>query len=640
VKPRFKKKTLRQIFLLLLAICLALPVVSVQAQGGQAFAAIATPNFNDFPTITTLLDAFGEQGQFLAGLGPSDVTILENGQEVVPDAVQEIQLPVGVVVAINSGLPLAVRDSFGMSRYEKMAAVISNWAGARPPDPNTSGASSHDDVSLAWNGGVVASHFPPDEWKTRFDAFDPALRTSQTGLAALSFALDASQNTQTIPGQKKTILLVSGHLETTALPGLEELVGRAERADVRVHVWLADSESFLTHAGALALQDLAERTGGNFLTFTGGETLPDPEAWLSPLRQIYRLTYTSKIRAAGRQTLAAQVNADGLVLTTQTVNFDLNIQPPNPVLLSAPIQITRQNPERPFELETFLPREQEIDALIEFPDNYQRKLVRTSLYVDGQKVDENTAEPFDKFTWDLSAYLVSADHALEVEAEDELGLVRKSASVPVKVIVAEPPGGIAGLLLRNSVAVTISMVVLAGGVVLGILFLGGRRFASLAERRKARARETDPVTQPVAATIEPPSQQRPNPFPWIRRKSIAPPAYFVKLTADGQPLPGDPVPLSHREISFGTDPTQATHILDHPSVSPLHARLRMDETGTFHLVDQNSVAGTWVNFEPISKDGSVLKHGDMVHFGQFTYRFVLSKAPAILKPTITPTADQ
>ena len=100
-------------------------------------------------------------------------------------------------------------------------------------------------------------------------------------------------------------------------------------------------------------------------------------------------------------------------------------------------------------------------------------------------------------------------------------------------------------------------------------------------------------------------------------------------------MAGDPIALNNREMLFGTDPTQATTILDHPSISPLHARLRMNENGSFQLVDQNSIAGTWVNYEPISRDGCILKHGDMVHFGQFIYRFVLSKPPVTTKPTIT-----
>ncbi len=635
------KKSARQIFILLLVVCLALPGTVVRAhtcpvgpcQGSQAFAAIVSPDFSKFPSVTTLLDAFDGQAQFLSGLAPSDVVILENGQKALPDSLQELQLPVSLVVAINSSPTLGMRDSFGKSRYDTIQTVISNWAAARPSD-------SKDDLSLAWNGGVVASHFPPADWKRRFEGFDPALRSSQSGLAALSFALDAALDAQTLPGEKKAVLFVSGHLDATSVGRLKDLTDRAKQAGVRIFVWLADSQAYLTHPGSVSLQDFAGATGGRYLTFTGSETLPDPEEWLSPLRHIYQLTYTSHIRAGGEQSLSMQINAKELALTTAAVSFQLDVQPPNPALLSPPIQILRQNPDKPFDIESFLPTQQEISILVEFPDGHPRKLKRTTLYVDSQKVAENTAEPFDKFSWDLSAYVASGEHALEVEAEDELGLVHKSASVPIQVTVLQPPGGVFGLLLRNSVTLTISLLVLAGVILLGVLFLGGRlRISGLAERRKSQAQKNDPVTQPVLAAVEPSGLPRPTPFPWLRRKTAAPVAYFVKLTPEGQPSSGDPIALGNHEMTFGTDPTQATQLLDHPSISGLHARLRISENSGFQLIDQNSVAGTWVNFEAIPKEGYTLKHGDVVHFGQLTYRFVLSKPPAAIKPTITPHQD-
>jgi hypothetical protein len=619
----------RKLFLILFVFMLALPGALVRAQGA-AFATLFPPDTSKYPLITTLLDTFDDQGQYVLGLTPQQVTVLENGQQITPNTIQEQQPPISLVVAVNSGPTLAVRDGFGFSRYDKAAVVIANWATARPAD-------SQDDLSLTWNGGILGSHLLPEEWKTRFAGFDPAPRTSAPGLAALSFALDVAQDTEPAPGGKKAILLVSGHLDNQNLDGLGDISARAKQAGVRIYVWLVDSKAFLDHAGALALQDLALSTGGRYLTFTGSETLPDPEEWLAPLRHIYTLTYTSKIRSAGSQTLSVQINAaNGLALTSPTVSFQLNVQPPNPVLLSLPIQITRQNPDSPFDLESFLPAQQEVGILIEFPDGFQRAITRATLFVDGQKMGENTSAPFNKFTWDLSGYIASADHTVQVEVEDELGLSQKSASIPVQVTVIQPPGGMAGLILRNRTAVTLVFVGLALVVLLGILVLGGRSFSTFAERRRARARNLDPVTQPVQVAIETKKAPRATPFPWLRRKAPPPPAYFVKLTPDGQPAPGDPIPLTGSEMTFGTDPTQATHVLDHPSISALHARLRLTEEGAFLLSDQNSIAGTWVNYTATPKEGRVLKHGDMVNFGQLTYRFVVTKPPATPKPAITP----
>ncbi len=629
----FRSRILCKFFTLLVMSSLLLPALSVRAQS-QAFATITPPDLSKFPTISTLLDVFDDQGQFVSHLNLDQVSVLENGQVLKADDLSEFAPPLQLTVAVNSGPTLGVRDAYGLSRYDKIVSVLDDWVGALPSD-------SKDDLSLAWNGGVVLSHVSSTEWKTGFDSFDPAPRTSTPSLAALSFALDAVQDTPPVPGAKPAILLISGHLDNQAIGSLKNLSDRAQQAGIRVYVWMTDSNAYLTHPGALALQDLANTSGGLYMSFTGAEALPNPETWFSPLRHAYTLTYTSKIRTSGTQSLSVQVNANGLSVTSQPESFNVNVEPPNPALLSPPIQITRQNPDDPFNIDSFQPKEESISMLVEFPDGHPRPLVRTTLYVDGQKVAENTQAPFDKFTWDLSKYVASGQHSLKVEAEDSLGLSRTSVEVPVQVSVLQPPGGITGLLLRNRVAVTILFLLLAGVVVLGLLFWGGRSglLVVLAERRRQRQFQQDPVTQPVNELAEAHSRQRDGLFAWMPHRAPPPPAYFVKLTLDGQPAAGDPISLAGPELTFGTDPTQAGTILDDPSISSLHARLRRDGQGQFLLADQNSVAGTWVNYERIPKEGRILKHGDVVHFGNLTYRFVLSKPPSTPKPSIALLKD-
>jgi len=79
---------------------------------------------------------------------------------------------------------------------------------------------------------------------------------------------------------------------------------------------------------------------------------------------------------------------------------------------------------------------------------------------------------------------------------------------------------------------------------------------------------------------------------------------------------------------------QVTRILDDPSVSPLHARL-VQQAGEFILTDEKSVAGTSVNYELLSAPCR-LHHGDVLHFGRLSYRFMLRKPPERPRPKITP----
>ena len=75
--------------------------------------------------------------------------------------------------------------------------------------------------------------------------------------------------------------------------------------------------------------------------------------------------------------------------------------------------------------------------------------------------------------------------------------------------------------------------------------------------------------------------------------------------------------------------------MDNPSISSVHARLRQTDDGGFLLQDNNSIAGTWVNYEPIPREGYRLVHGDMVHFGQLKFRFTLTVPPVASTPKIT-----
>jgi pSer/pThr/pTyr-binding forkhead associated (FHA) protein len=112
------------------------------------------------------------------------------------------------------------------------------------------------------------------------------------------------------------------------------------------------------------------------------------------------------------------------------------------------------------------------------------------------------------------------------------------------------------------------------------------------------------------------------------------PGYLIRLTNSGEPASAAPIPLFEKDMTFGTDPVQSKRVLDDPSISPLHARIKQTEDGNFIIYDHGSVAGTWVNYEPITREGHRLAHGDRIHFGQLAYRFDLSQPPAESEPKV------
>lgn len=600
-------------------------VTAARAQSAARLSLFALQT-DSFPTMTTGLDVFDSAGNFITGLTPDAVTLLEDDQPRPLNSLEELQPGTEFALALDPGMYFSYRDANAVTRFDKVVQVIKEWAAAHPD-------SLGDDLSLLPNGGTPAVHL------TATAAFSEALAAYQPNLLGivsspqtLSLALDAVSEPVSQAGSKPVVLYITSVPAAGDIPALQNLTQRAVAGHIRVHVWMVASRDFFSTSGATALKDLAIQTGGQVVLFSGEEPLPSPEIALAPLRHSYRLTYSSGILTSGGHTLTAQVSLNGEMVTSNPQSFDLDVQPPNPILVAPPEQIVRTAPdERTTDTLTFLPARQPVNIIIEFPDGRTRPLVRTALYVDGVLADENTVEPFDQFTWDLTAYASSGEHILKVEALDGIGLSKVSLGVPVLVTVVRPQVGLLPWLSRNSLWVALGAILLAGGV------LGVTLVRSWVKRRRSaatgRGSSRDPLTQPVQAG----RGKRGIRLPWSRPVKPSD-AYLVRLKDDGQPVTAPAIPVTVPEMTFGSDPLQVTRILDDPSVSPLHARLK-EEHGAYFLLDESTVAGTWVNYEQLTTPRS-LQHGDVLHIGRLSYRFMLRKPPDRPAPQVIPTTRE
>jgi hypothetical protein len=617
----------------LLACLLATALLSPVRAQDTLTAEIGKPDASKFPAISALLWVFDAGGKFISGLKATDVAAVEDGQALALDSLTEEIPGVQFVVAINPGPSLAVRDIQASSRYDKLRTYLTDWAKKLP-------AGGNDDLSLVSSLGTVSAHTTPEAWSAALQGFNPDLRGTEPGLQALSAALDVVEEPTPRPGMGRAVLFITPHLDRSTLTGLDSLSQRAAQKGVRLFVWVVDSDAYYTTSGVQALQNAALQSGGAFATFSGSETLPDVESYVDSLRRVYELTYTSRLNTAGDHVLAASATAGDQQVTTPNVALSVDVQPPTAALVSPPDQITRRtDPADVYNLQTYSPSQQKLDVLIEFPDGHPRPLRLTRLLVDGEPAATNTAEPFDTFTWSLTGYHETGQHNLVVEVQDSLGLTNRSYPAPVNVTVVQPPGGPQALFARNRSLIVTILVAAAGGVLLFILFAGLRaRLPSRAQRRYARRTIEDPVTQPVAIGIDE-GRHAAAAYPRAKRRPPAASAYLARLNPDGSPAPGAPIPLVGRQLTFGLDPTQATHVLDDPGVSPLHARIRQEERGVFTIFDQGSVAGTWVNYEPVGREGRRLQHGDVIQMGMMTYRFALSKPPAASRPRVVPRKE-
>jgi hypothetical protein len=602
-----------------------------------AYTEIVQINAADFPQVSAFVDVYDADGEFIPNLKPADIAVYEDGQERRANSVRESEVPVQVVVAVNPGPPLAIRDADGIARFERVVEALRLWGEAQPDD-------SRDDLSLVSLSGSLINHADVEDWFVSLNSFKPDFRNSTSNLQTLSIALDTVNAPLPQPGMKRAVLFITPRMDDPNIDNtIAPLIQLAVDSKVRVFVWFIDAEEFNISPSANAFKLLAQQTGGAFFSFSRTETFPDLDTYFAPMRFIYEVKYTSALKTPGEHALRFDFTAQNTTISGADKTFSVDVQPPNPIFVSPPLQITRQPPaDDPYNAEILEPSQQAIEIIVEFPDGHPRDLVRTTLYVDGQVVAENTKKPFESFVWDYSAFTESGQHQIVVEAEDALGLTKSSIAIPVRFTVINPPSGMEAFLAKYSSQLVTGSILFAGLALLVILVRSRVKNIPESRRKKARKAKEDPLTQPVPALTEPPvsatkkarSQSR---FNWmgLRQNRLPPaPAYLIRLTNGGEPASGTPIPVSEKDLTFGTDPVQSMHVLDDPSISPLHARIKQNSEGSFMIVDQGSVAGTWVNYEQVTREGVRLKHGDRIHFGQMQYRFDLSQPPAESEPKV------
>lgn len=648
-------------FLFLSLILLILLMVGAEATLAETASSVTltVPDTSDFPYLTAYLDVHDPAGDFVHGLFPQDVTLQENGVLVPAGALQEQKPGVQFVIAITPGESFAIRDSLGVSRYEYLLQGLLSGTWVDQP-------SGGDDLSLLTKGGPQLTHSSnPASLRSSLGAYLPNDPKATPNLEVLASALQVASDPTTRPGMERAILFITPPQESQVSLGIQSIIASANQQNIHIYVWLVASPEVFDLPEAELLRNLADQTHAAFFAFSHDERVPDLETLLEPLRYIYQLGYDSQIATPGSQQVAAQVTIGTEQITTQPQTFELNLQAPVPILLTLPAEIIRTFSSQPTPGATsvdadLLPAQQIIKIQITFPDGYNRLLARTNLYVDGALTAENTDPPFDQFVWDLRSYIQDGVHTLSVEAVDNLGIIGKSGETSVKVIVPTTTQGVMVAFSQKRLLVIGVVVLISASILVLVLILGGRihpmphpgqvkfpagssektRPAGYRERMRQRK---DPVTQPVKITSTPLAQTKPaskswrERLPWFPRKPEPAPAiaHLIPLVGSDETTLPAPLRILAEDVTLGSDPLQARLVIADPSIEGLHARIH-HEGKSFLITDAGSVAGTWVNFEPVPPVGTQLEHADIIHLGIVGFRFNLTEPDQLHKVVVTP----
>ena len=584
----------------------------------------------EFPRISSYLDVRTPEGDFVFGLEEHNVRIIEDGSRLPVNELEHIRTGVQFVLAVSPGPSFTIRDVQGVSRYEYLVQALVDWAKARD-------GSTVDDLSIIVADGPESTHTAElDRWVAFLTSFTPTGSETGPDFDILAQALDAAADPTTNPGMGRAVLFVTPLPGQDVSLGLQSLAARANQQGVKIFVWLVASAELFSSPQAEQLATLAEQTGGKMFAYSGQESIPSPEVYLEAIRNAYSLAYDSRITTSGPHQVSAEVNFNGQDYASPVQEFNLEVMPPSIAFVSPPMEIERINLAEDGDPEVLSPNFQQLELMVEFPDGHVRSLKETTLYVDGEVTETNRTDPFDQFTWDLSEYTSNGEHILVVEVEDNLGLIGKTVETAVQITIGDSGTSALRVVSQNRTMLAAIVVAISGAVLLLVLILGGRLRPGFIREFRRRKKLSDPVTQPVEIHPEQTTQSRStwiNRFQWPRGRITSKSyAHMVPLSDSNQEDSNPPIAITSELVTFGRDAGQADQVIEDDSVERLHARLQRESRGVFRLSDEGSIAGTWVNYSPVSKEGTILEQGDLIHIGRVGFRFIMRDPHRVRKP--------
>ncbi len=633
----------------------ALPLhVQAQSENGRAGAKspagkinVSVLNTQAFPHIQFNFPASDTQGKPLADLTAKDIHILEDGVTKTPLQVESSQSSLQMSVAFSLSQDMGAVGADGKAPFERIRQALTAWAASETTD---------DDLSLSTPTGLYLIHSKqPQEWSKSLLDYTPDWTKSTPGLTTLSEALNlASDPEKSSSPTRHIVLFITAPIPSVSEAALKDLTARAQQAHVTLFIWRMARPSD-TFPSPDPLRQISEATGGQLQDLLPTDALPDLTAALAPLRKSYQVSYSSSIQQSGNHWLSVSVEANGNQWASDKQNFALTVLPPNPIFLSPPqtVHVSQMTAASNLK-ESINPNTLALQIVIEFPDSFPRDLQSSRLWVDGTLAQEITHPPFDAFSLPLAQFKKSGSHQLRVEVQDILGLTGLSIDVPVLIQVDAPTVKLSSfqtwlnqfgnLSARHLIEIGVAIALAA--LALGFVLLRGRRkpqpSASLlpiptklpakarkkskAARKRAfppifgflkrfrKAKASDPVPAPV---VEPPK-------PTLAR--------MVALNEHEDPIPGGTIAICSPETTFGSDSQSAAQVLHSPTVKDFHARLFQGHQNAFFLADQGTIAGTWINYAPVTASGAPLEHGDLIHIGECMFRFELAD-PALAHPS-------
>ncbi|MGD2253358.1 MAG: FHA domain-containing protein [Anaerolineales bacterium] len=614
---RMHRTPILRLFLLILTLmALFAPQASVLAQF-EAIISINSLATDEFPSLSIYVSVSDENGRIISGLPATSFRVIEDGIQLPNLDLEEVLTGTRQVFVINTSTGLSRRSETGTLFYEQIHQALLDWW--QSPESTQYGT---DNLTLITTDGSLASHVPlAAQLAAALDLTEPTYDETLSDLDLLLHGLAAIADPSPMPGMPRHLIFISPLIESPGDIQVTNAIALARESNTAIHTVLVGSAEAAWMPGGDAMRRMSQQTGGSYSFFDPEAGLGELAALLAQQRQLYRLTANSLVYRSGEHTIEVQVSEETLEGASEPVTYRIELQPPEVAFVEPPIAISRQpeDPDQP--IDTLSPSSRDLTLLVTFPDGHPRPLVESWLVADGVVVARQSEAPFEQIPWDLSDILANRTLTLQAGVQDSLGLEGISVQIQIRVEVPPPPQGLEALKPALTWLLA-ALGVLIVGVLLAVALIS-------TSRQQPAPRPMDKqTTSPVDVRL------RQAVYPRRPMHQIAE-AFLIPLGPQGQE--GQPIPITGAVLTLGRSASLVSAPVDDPSIAALHARLIRRAGGEHVIRDQGSIAGTWVNHQPIPEDGRVLKHGDLVHLGRIAFRFRMRVPPAEHEVRITPT---
>lgn len=631
---------MKRAFLLTLILLIAALIAPVSAQETEeeitvSNVVISDINTDAFPDVVVSYRLLDDEGLLVEDIEP---TVRENGT-AVSDFEIEFPVTTGVeyIIVLDANVSMtAIDEEGGITRAAKTRTALADFMRDYVSEDGL------DRVSLIVPEGdapvVLADRV--DEPQAAVEAvgqFNPTQFPNRAPIQEmLTLALERAAETTNEDRYQVIVLFTNGGFLGEQL-NYDELINLAAQSQSEFYGVILGLRADANEIDNLA--PLINAMGGGFTHMPQVADIARLGAITSSNSQQAQLTYRATV--FDQSDYVVEIAADEVAAEK---SYTVSIEPPQVELLIASKSIIRKG-EDGTAADQLSPARVAVQSQVIWPDDRPRSLDSVTLTVNdavqpiprGALLDNEGLLTVD---WDIAS-LKAGSYQLKMMVVDEFGLVGESQTVlvpitiqmsratatvepdptatPVPSVIGEVAGVVQPWLTRDNLTRLLFIFI----PLLAIILLW-RYFRN---RRANRANQHNTVTSPVIVDesrplVQPAAVTMPSAIKTVDETADLPTPARLERFVPGTGEITAQLPLTKLTHIIGSDPFSADVVLDHGSVSRLHASIRY-EHNRFLLYDEGSAYGTRLNFEQLGLSPRFLKEDDEISFGDVYVRFKL-----------------